>query len=101
MSEPDVLKPSKPDDIHLCEAVAHRILELQGLTVRLTGMDLVIPEELRRDQVRYMRMIGRFQDGDFRHTPSEMQSLKTIAQWTVDLNCMLRGQEPKIVQWAQ
>jgi hypothetical protein len=65
----------------------------------MTGMQLNIPKSLDRDMLRWREMRVRHKKGDFRNTDGELRSTKTIAQFTVDQNCMLRKQPLKKVEW--
>jgi len=93
------LLKSDPDDIDLAESVHDRFLNLCGTWERVKKEQLVPPPEMDGDMINWRRMIGQHRTGDFRHTEAEMQSLKAIAQWTVDMNCDLRNQPKKKINW--
>ena len=96
----DELKPSSPDDFALAQAVEDRFLDLSGAWSRVRGVSLPIPESLNYDMLRWRTMRVRHKAGDFRNTEAELQSVKAVAQFTLDMNCDLRGQEKKVLQWT-
>lgn len=83
---------STADDIALAEAVLERIPGLRDLHIRICGVDLVMPLDLEDDYHRMIAMISRHRRGDFRHYEAETKSTKTVAQWTLAMNCQLRNQ---------
>ena len=91
---------SKKDDIALCYEVGKRLVELRDRIIRTTGMDLIVPEHLRMDMKRMNSLAARYKRSDFRHSNSEKKSLRTIAQWTVDLNRSICGQPSITLQWG-
>jgi len=97
----NVMKPSRTDDVGLCVAVEKRFLDLMGSYLRIRGVELIPPESLSNDMFRWRTMAVRFKQGDFRNTEAELKSLKTIAQWTISINCELRNQADKIVEWKE
>jgi len=117
------LVPSSYDEVSLCQAVEDRFLDLTRSWQRIKGESLPIPAELDKDMLRWrqMRMRHRCQKcgnkevlvlpgksiccsycggfGDYRHTEAELKSLRTIAEWTVDMNCVLRNQPKITLNW--
>jgi len=93
------LLKSQPDDITLCQAVQEKFLELCGSWVRVKQQGIDIPQDVHADMFQWRRIITRHQKGDFRNTGAELQSLKSVAQWTVDMNCALRNQPSKTIEW--
>ena len=93
------LVPSRVDDIELARALEERFLQLCQLHKNLKGEEILIPKSLDADMRRWRQMVVRYNGGDFRHTESELLSVKTIAQWTVDTKMNLLGREPKPVNW--
>lgn len=63
-------------------------------------MELPIPEGIRLDFEEIKRMALRHRRGDYRHTVKEFESLKTLCQWSVDVNCDLRNQPKQVIEWA-
>lgn len=96
----DTLIPTLPDIYCLGKAVEERFLELCQAYLRIKGVELPIPLSLNRDMLRWRQMRVRHRAGDLRHTEAEFESVKTVAQWTVDENCSLRGQPRKVVDWG-
>ena len=96
----DRLQKSSPDDRQLIVELEKRFLTVCELYGRKSGgLTPDIPEHIKKEMVRWRQMAVRHQKGDFRHTPSEMLSVRTVCQWTVDLNCDLRGQERVTIEW--
>lgn len=93
------LLESEPDTFTLCVEVERRFLDLCESYMRIRGVELQIPEDLKRDMYRWREMAVRFKQGDYRNTEAEKESLKMVAQWTVNVNAQLRGQEPGQVEW--
>ena len=97
MSKSDRLLPSTPDTISLSEAVTERFISVFEFHRQLKGFDLAVPESIELDLVKWRMMVGRHRKGDFRNLESELIALKEVAQWTVEQNCILRGQPIKKV----
>lgn len=95
----NVLQPSTPDLVNLHVAVEQRFLQLTQEFESKKGERLIPPPSLNSAMIRWRQLAVRFKKGDFRNTESEELSLKEIAQWTVDENCLLRGQPKKKVVW--
>ena len=96
----NVLIPSTPDNIALGGAVEERFLSVCKLWMRVNGSELPIPESLNGDLMRWRKMRVRHRGNDFRHTEAESRSVRTIAQWTCDMNCDLRNQERVVIDWG-
>ena len=94
------LVPSLYDDIKLSMAIETRFLDLCGTYLRVRGEELPIPPSLDQDILRWREMAVRHRKGDFRNSEAEKKSMRTVAQWTVTLNCELRNQPDKIVDWG-
>jgi len=75
-------------------AVEERFLTVCNRYAQVWGVELIVPEILRPDFIKWRQMVSRYNKGDFRHTEAELKSLKAIATWTVDENCKLCGQDP-------
>ena len=95
------LMPSTQDDVALCAALETRFLELCGLYKRATGNILVPPKSLDKDMFRWRQAAVRYKKGDYRHTSDEYQSIKTIAQWSLDVKCSICGQPTKRIEWIK
>ena len=90
-----MLIPSVPDTVALADAVESRFLDLCGSWLRIRGNELPIPPSLDADMLRWREMRIRHLAGDFRNTEAELKSTKAMAQFTLDMNCDLRGQTPQ------
>ena len=95
------LMPSTQDDVQLCATLENRFLELCALYQRTTGDELVPPKSLDKDMLRWRHMATRYKKGDYRHTGDEYQSIKTIAQWSLDVKCSICGQPTKRIEWSK
>ncbi len=91
---------SNPDTVALGEAVESRFLTLCEGWARKRGEKLPISKSVHRDLFCWRQMRVRHRQGDNRNTLSELKSMKAMAQWTVTMNCELRGQDDKQVAWA-
>lgn len=100
MSGNGSLFPSNPDMITLAEAVESRFLTLCEGWLRKCGVELPIPKSMDRDMLRWRQMRVRHKRGDRRNTLAEIKSMKAVAQWTVMMNCELRGQPDKQIVWT-
>ena len=94
-----ILKPSTKDTLLLFTAVGERMQDLIGTWRRVFQIDLLIPESLHKEVQYWNRMKVRFGKGDMRNTRDELKALRLIAQWSLDQNCKLRNQPPKIIKW--
>lgn len=95
----NVLIPSTVDEISLCQSVEENFITLCNIHKRQLGMELIPPKSLDKDFVRWRQLAVRYRSGDFRHSEEEYESVKTIAQWTIDINCRIRNQPQKKVNW--
>ena len=93
------LMTSKYDDVALAEATEVRFLELCKMYLTAKGEELVPPEELTMDMMRWRQMRVRHAGGDYRHTDAELKSVQTIAEWTVQIKMVICEQAPKHVEW--
>jgi hypothetical protein len=96
----NVLRPSRQDDIALAASVEEGFIQVLGFHKQVRGYDLVPPESLNQDLLRWRQMRVRHRRGDFRNTEAELESVKTVAQWTVDWNCTLRNQPYQKLEWG-
>jgi len=99
MVEDSKLFNSSMDIVALAEAVEQRLEDLFRTWLRVRGTMLKVPAMLERDVVRWRVMRNRHQSGDLRHSHSELESLKSLAQWSLDKNCEMRGQPNKKIEW--
>ena len=95
----NILSPSSVDTVKLSLAVDSRFRDLFDAYLRIRGVMLSMPRELDKDMLRWREMFIRHRKGDYRNTHSELRSLRTIAQWTVDVNRSIRNQKPMKVIW--
>lgn len=98
--QPDALRTSTFDDASLCRAVEVRFKWLLADWLRIRGEPLSVPNNLYADMFRWRTMAVRHKGGDLRDTPSEIKSLRAVAQWTVSVNRALHNQEPVTVDWG-
>ncbi len=78
--------------VSLTAAVSDRYNRLIGDFQRIKGSALQVPKDMIPDYQRFMNLIRRYKKNDMRHTDAEARSLKTIAQWTLDINNAIRNQ---------
>lgn len=97
--ENDILMPSDRDIVELSRAVQDRFLDLCNAYLRIRGVQLVPPEGIKSDMLRWRRMVARHSVGNMHHTQSEKLSLRSVAQWTLDTNCRIRNQPTTTIVW--
>ena len=97
----DRLELSKPDHIGLTRSVQEKVQELCGAYQRIRGEPLKFPSFLKEDVSRFRVLLDRYQAGDFRHKQSEIESVKLIAEWSLQVNSAIRNQGPvEVPEWA-
>lgn len=98
----NTLRPATQDEVALAVKVEANFLDLCGSYRRLTGNDLVPPQDMDRDMLAWRQLLIRHRKGDFRCTDAECKCVQVIAQWTVDVNNQIRNQQfVKPIQWRQ
>lgn len=95
----NVLQKSKQDDIALAVALEDRFKRLCGDYLRIKGEEIHIPRSLDGEFFKWRTMMVRLKKNDMRNTEAEMQSVKTIAQWTLSIKAELVNQPVKTVEW--
>lgn len=90
---------SNEGHVQFVDAIVERVEIVRNLHLRLRGSLLDTPPDMSTDMRRFMTLLDRYSQGDMRHSRAELQACRTIAQWTVDINCELRNQPRKEVQW--
>ena len=93
------LFPSTQDHVQLCAVLENRFIELCATYERATGTNLVPPRSLDNDIFRWRQMAVRYKRGDYRHTNDEYESVKTIAQWSLDIKCSICKQPTQKIKW--
>ena len=96
----NVLVPSSLDMVELARAVEVRFLDLCDAYLRIRGEPLATPTALDRDMLGWRELRVRHRRGDMRNTEAEVRNVRTIAQWLVDTNCVLRNQPLKRIDWG-
>ena len=96
----NALQSSDPDTIQVSDAVEYRVKEVGSTYFREKGMELFIPKHLDKDMFLWRTMAVRHSAGDYRHTEDEKKSLKNVAEWTLEENCKLKGQEYVPLDWG-
>jgi hypothetical protein len=95
----DALKPSEDDMVALGTAVQERFNTVLDLHFQMRGVPAPIASSLDIDIKQWAAMHARHLMGDFRNTDGEKKATRNVAQWTLDMNCELRGQEKKTLEW--
>jgi len=96
----NLLVRSQRAEVDLAFQVEERFKTVCELYWRTHQTDLIPTKDLDGDMLRWRTMVVRHKAGDFRHTEAELKSVKVIAQWTLDINCDLRGQPRQNIKWA-
>ena len=98
----DRLAPSSREVLELLAALEPRFLTVHELYGRMTGGEpLSISSWMQQHFVRWRTVVVRHRRGDPRNTSSEWQSMKEVAQWSLDEHCRLRGQGSKRLIWTE
>lgn len=97
----NVLHKSKQDDVALALALEDRFLRLCGDYRRIRGIELVPPQSLDNEIMRWRTMMVRFKKNDMRNTEAEIKSVQVLCQWTVDIRMELTNQPAKMVEWRE
>lgn len=95
----DVLIPSDMGVVNFAQVIEENFLTVCEYNMKLRGEELPIPSSLDKDLLRWRGLRVRHKQGDFRHTTAEYESMKVIAQWTVDVNNELHNQPPNKIEW--
>lgn len=90
---------STPDTVALGLAVEERFNTVFNTYLRLRGEQLPIPQSLDKDIHRWRTMRVRHKTGDLRNSDDELQSVKSVAQWTCNLNAALKDQLLTKIDW--
>jgi len=96
----NMLRPSSQDLIVLILSIETRFLDLTHAYLRITGVQLPIPESLNADLLLWRTLRVRHKKGDHRNTEDEVKAIKNIAQWSLDENNKLRNQPPIKLEWG-
>ncbi len=96
----NVLKPSLPDTVTLCDAVEHRFKTVTADYFRIKGEPILPPVHYNRDMELWRTMAVRFRGGDLRNTDDELKSVQRMAQWTLDVKKALVGKPREVLEWA-
>ena len=96
---PDRLQPASRDSITLALALESRFVELCGTYFRIKGSPLTIPDNLKQDALRWREFMARVAKGDRRIKRSELLGIRSMCQWTLNLNQQLRNQPTTLLQW--
>ena len=97
---PNRLIPSDPDMVSLCAAVATNYNKLVQSYERIKHEPLLISNDMESTVQRVMVLVARYEQDDFRHCESDKKALRALAQWTINVNCDIRNQEPRILSWV-
>ena len=95
----DLLTPSDQDAVSLGKAVEERFLTVCELHGKRHGTPIDLPEDLNNDLILWRTMRVRHKRGDYRNSRSELRATRVVAQWVMDTNCELRGQEKQTLKW--
>lgn len=90
---------SDKDFIGLVAAVRDRTSQLRFDYARIMGVALVPDEYIYRCLKTVEKICSRHVLGDLRHDPNDVKLVRDAAQWSISVNCVLRGQEEISMQW--
>lgn len=95
-----ILSDSMMDTVALAQAVEERFELLLASWLQKRGMPLLPPASLDRALLGWRMMRVRHKGGDLRNTLDEVKCTREVAQWTVEMNCILRNQPVKRIDWG-
>ena len=81
------------------EMVEIKTKEAIDVFVREFGFMPPVPEEIKKAMIQWRKTVIRHRTGDERHTQSEFEATKLVAQWGVDTFRRARHQEPQLIDW--
>ena len=94
------LKPIPSNDVSMIHELSKRLLDLHELHRRVHGVDCLIPKDMENDFKRFNALKQRcYVLNDYRISESEVKSVRTIAQWVLDLKKQICGQPRHILEW--
>ena len=93
------LQAANPDTLYLSNEVTDRFRIVVDRHHRTHGTPPPMSEEFKSTCKRWRTMHYRFQQGDYRHTRSELLALRDVAQWTLDVNNTLCNQTMVKMEW--
>ena len=95
------LLQSTGDDVSLVYELSKRLVGLEESWIHYKGTPLPVTEDMKKNLELYNELKLRHMRNDYRHTVDEMKATKEVAQWSVDVNCTLRGQPPITLTWKE
>ncbi len=95
----DNMQAANPDTLYLSNEVTDRFKIVVDRYYRVHGQNPPFSDEFKTTCKRWRTMHYRFQNGDYRHTRSELLALRDVAQWTLDLNAGLCNQPIQKLDW--
>ncbi len=88
------------DDLMLGAQIELKLEELKGSYERIRKRPLLPPPELQSAFQRFWNMRKRHVQDDFRSSRSEIDAMRELAAWTLQVNRAIRNQPPaKPIQW--
>jgi hypothetical protein len=96
-----ILRPSCAAYVKLAEAIETNFLKLGPLYYAKCGEQLVFPESLNEDVLRWRTLCTRYKKGDFRHSPVEVKSCQAVADWTLQIKADVTGQPVQKIPWGE
>lgn len=81
--------------VRLAAEVEYRVRQVVDIYGKITGNQFKPDGDLKTEFLLWRSMILRHKGGDFRHTEKEYRAMGVNMQWSLDLNCKLKGQSPK------
>jgi len=101
MASQDVKIKSTEDELGLVGAIHDRFLDLCDLYQRVNKVKLVPSPEVMEWLKTWRQVFKRYELGDYRHTISEMNRVKLLAQWTVDVKREICKKEKLVIAWKE
>lgn len=96
----NILRPARPDDIALAAELKPRFIEVVDTYARLRGVKYTFTEDIKKAVGLWRTAVARLERGDDRVRDDEVQAMRDVAQWTLDVKAELTNSKPKKIEWA-
>lgn len=87
-----ILRPAIAKEVEVVEQVRERVVELGNAWLRIRGILLRPPDDVRPYYDAFRLVVERHRKGDFRISDSEVGATKELMRWAYEMNCLLRNQ---------
>ena len=96
----DLKVHSNEAEVGLAREIEQKTIEVAAMYRRRYHKKLIPDGDMTKALVLFRTMRMRHAKGDYRHTNSEKQAVKAVAQWSLDVDRLIRNQSRMKLQWA-